>query len=43
MRFYATRPDLMSAMQLKARDVTRRHTWEQRAEELLDFIRMEIL
>lgn len=43
MRFYANRLSLMNQIQYKAREVTRQHTWEKRAKELVNFIATEIL
>lgn len=43
VRFYANHLSLMNRIQDKAREVTRQHTWEKRAEELVRFIATEIL
>lgn len=43
MRFYANHLNLMNRIQETAREVTRQHTWEKRAEELVSFIAAEFL
>lgn len=43
MRWYASHLPALNAIQDRAREVTRNHTWEMRARQLVEFIAREIL
>lgn len=43
MRFYGDRPNVLNRIQEQARQVTRAHTWERRADELIQFLVAEVI
>jgi hypothetical protein len=43
MRFYGNHPSLLNRIQEQAREVTRVHTWERRADELIRFLVTEVI